>query len=512
MEASVSGGPPRLANPCCFVIFGASGDLTRRLLLPALYNLKMAGLLPDAFAILGVARSSMPTKAFRQEVKESIQSYTKGRPSPAAVDWLLDRSFYMPGDFADPESYKRLAAVIAEIERDQKTEGNRLFYMATPPDAFTVLARHLGEAGLAREEEGRWRRVIIEKPFGTDVASARALNREMQSVFAESQIYRIDHYLGKETVQNIMALRFANGMFEPLWNRDRIDHVQITVAESLTVESRGKFYDATGALRDMVPNHLFQLISLIAMEPPTCFQPNAVRIEKTKVLEALHRYTPAEALCNTVRGQYGPGMIAGRPVRAYREEPDVAPDSVTETYVALRITIDNWRWAGVPFYLRTGKALAARKTEVAVKFKEAPFAMFRDTPVDHVTQNFIVLRIQPDEGVALQFNAKVPGPQLRLDGVRMDFKYKDYFETAPSTGYETLIYDCMIGDATLFQRAEDVETAWQVVQPILDGWRESSAADLEIYAAGSEGPARADELLARDGRRWRAIAPQSNVE
>jgi glucose-6-phosphate 1-dehydrogenase len=367
-----------------------------------------------------------------------------------------------------------------------------------------VIVRRLAEAGLMRAD-GPWRRVVVEKPFGTDLASAQALNRDLLAMVEEQQIYRMDHYLGKETVQNIMVLRFANGLFEPLWNRDHVDHVQITVAETVGVEHRGKFYDATGALRDMVPNHLFQLLAFTAMEPPTCFAADAVRTEKVKVLDAVPRLRAEDVARFVARGQYAAGTVAGQPVAAYREAPDVAPGSTAETYVAMRLMIDNWRWAGVPFYLRTGKALAARKTEIAVKFKQAPHSLFRDTPVDRLGQNFLVLRIQPNEGVALQFNAKVPGPKILIDGVRMDFKYKDYFDSAPSTGYETLLYDCMMGDATLFQRADNVEAGWRVVQPITDAWRAAGPRDLELYQAGSEGPNAADDLIAQDCRRWRTI-------
>jgi glucose-6-phosphate 1-dehydrogenase len=347
--------------------------------------------------------------------------------------------------------------------------------------------------------------VIIEKPFGTDVASARALNQKLLSVLKEDQIYRIDHYLGKETVQNILVVRFANGLFEPIWNRDHIDHMQITVAEKLTVGRRGRFYDTTGALRDMVPNHLFQLLSLVAMEPPSCFEANAVRAEKAELLDAIQVQNEVEALRNSVRAQYTAGTILNEVVEDYRKTKDVKSDSVTETYVALKLMIDNWRWAGVPFYLRTGKALKSQLTEVAIKFKQAPFAMFRDTPVERLAENFLLLGIQPDECISLQFNAKVPGPSVAIAGVGMTFKYEDYFEVAPSTGYETLIYDCMIGDAMLFQRADGIESGWRVVQPFLDAWRNAGAHDLATYRAGSEGPPQADELLARDGRHWRPI-------
>ena len=370
---------------------------------------------------------------------------------------------------------------------------------------FVPIGRHLGQSGLAREN-GAWRRVIIEKPFGTDLASAHALNQKLLSVLKEHQIFRIDHYLGKETVQNILVLRFANGLFEPIWNRDHIDHVQLTVAESLTVGRRGNYYDATGALRDMVPNHLIQLLSLIAMEPPSRFAADSVRAEKAQLLEAVQLQNRAEALRNSVRAQYDDGFVENQRVEAYRKTKDVDPHSTTETYVALRLMIDNWRWANVPFYLRTGKALRGKQTEVAIKFKQAPIAMFRDTPIDRLAENFLVIGIQPNECIRLEFNAKTPGPSIAIGGVSMTFRYEDYFEAAPSTGYETLIYDCMVGDAILYPRADGIEAGWRVVQPLLDAWRDAPEERLASYRAGSDGPKEADELLARDGRRWRPIA------
>jgi glucose-6-phosphate 1-dehydrogenase len=499
--------PPRPAGPCAFVIFGAGGDLTKRLLVPALYNLAAARLLPDEFAVIGVARGEMSDETFRARMRDALREFATGQVSPEVVRDLTARFSYMRGDFDDPNTYRSLGDKLSAAERKYRTGGNCLFYLAVPPAVFAPVAEQLGEAGLLREEEGRWRRLVIEKPFGTDLASARELNRRLRGLMTEGQIYRIDHYLGKETVQNIMVLRFANGLFEPLWNRDHIDHVEITVTESLTVENRGKFYDQTGALRDMVPNHLFQLLALTAMEPPTRFDADAVRSEKAKAVEAIRPLTPDDVCHDVVRAQYRAGTIAGRHVPAYREEPGVDPNSMVETYLALRLVIDNWRWAGVPFYLRTGKALAGRRTEIAINFKAAPFALFRRTPVERLAQNLLVLRIQPDEGASLQFNAKTPGPEIYIGGVRMDFKYADYFEAAPSTGYETLIYDCMIGEAMLFQRADNIESGWRVVQPILDAWREGrDCADLTWYAAGSEGPQAADDLLARDGRAWRKIA------
>jgi len=498
--------PPRRADPCAFVIFGASGDLTKRLLVPALYNLAAARLLPDEFAVIGVARADASDDTFRSHMRDALREFATGPVSNEVVRDLTARFSYLRGDFDDPNTYRALSEKLSAAERASHTGGNCLFYLATPPSVFGLVAQQLADAGLLREEEGRWRRLVIEKPFGTDLESARELDRRLLGLMGENQIYRIDHYLGKETVQNIMVLRFANGLFEPLWNRDHIDHVQITVAETLSVENRGKFYDQTGALRDMVPNHLFQLLALTAMEPPAHFEADPVRSEKAKAVQAIRPLTPDDVGANVVRAQYRAGTIGNKRVRAYREEPGVDRNSMTETYVAMRLDIDNWRWAGVPFYLRTGKALAGRRTEIAIRFKAAPFALFRHTPVEHLAQNLLVLRIQPDEGASLQFNAKTPGPEICIGGVRMDFKYADYFEAAPNTGYETLIYDCMIGDATLFQRADNIESGWRVVQPILDAWRDGrDCADLTWYAAGSEGPQAADDLLARDGRAWRKI-------
>ncbi|HKF10732.1 MAG TPA: glucose-6-phosphate dehydrogenase [Xanthobacteraceae bacterium] len=505
MSADAASPSVRPADPCSFVIFGASGDLTRRLLLPALYNLAAGGLLPDAFCVIGVARKDFSNEAFRTHLEKGLREFATREVDARVAERLFSCVTYLQGDFEDPKTYERLRHQLERVEQARPTCGNRLFYIATPPAAFAPIGCQLGRTGLTREENGAWRRVIIEKPFGTDLASARALNQKLLGVLDEHQIYRIDHYLGKETVQNILVLRFANGLFEPIWNRDHIDHVQITVAESQAVGQRGRFYDTTGALRDMVPNHLFQLLSLVAMEPPARFDGSAVRAEKAELLDATQVQSAADALRNSVRAQYQAGYIANNRVEDYRKTPDVDPASVTETYVALKLMIDNWRWAGVPFYLRTGKALRSQLTEVAINFKQAPFAMFRDTPVDRLARNFLVLGIQPDECISLRFNAKVPGPSVVITGVRMTFDYEDYFEAARSTGYETLIYDCMIGDATLFQRADGIEAGWRAVQPFIDAWRNAGAKDLATYKAGSEGPEEAERLLARDGRRWRPI-------
>jgi glucose-6-phosphate 1-dehydrogenase len=492
------------ADPSSFVIFGASGDLTHRLLVPALYNLAADGLLPQAFAIIGVARGEKSDDAFRADLAAALSRFASRKVDAEVAKRLLGCVSYLSGDAEDPATYERLKAALARTERACGV-GNRLFYLATPPAAFAPIGRHLGQSGLIQEENGAWRRLIVEKPFGTDLASAQELNRQLLEVMQEHQIYRIDHYLGKETVQNILVLRFANGLFEPIWNREHIDHVQITVAESIGVGQRGRFYDAVGALRDMVPNHLFQLLSLVAMEPPSRFDAHWVRSEKAQALDAIHVRDEAAALQDSVRAQYAAGQVGDARLEDYRKTPNVRGDSATETYVALKLMIDNWRWAGVPFYLRTGKALKSRRTEVAINFKRAPFAMFRDTPIERLAQNFLVMRIQPEECISLHFNAKVPGPVVSIAGVDMRFEYEDYFDVAPATGYETLVYDCMIGDAILFQRADGVEAGWRAVQPFLDAWRNAGAKGLATYPAGSDGPPEADQLLARDGRRWRPI-------
>ena len=486
------------------VICGAAGDLTKRKLLPALYNLASNHLLPEQFAVVGFANRQWSHDMFRKQLSRDIREQLPGEFQPDLWDWLLRRLYFTRGDLRDPEAYQRLKLVLAEVDAQHGTGSSCLYYLATPPGCFGEIVRQLSAAALAHEGPDRWRRVVIEKPFGDDLQSARALNRELLDFMQERQIYRIDHYLGKDTVQNILVFRFANGIFEPIWNRRYVDHVQITVSEELGVEERGKYYDAAGALRDMVPNHLFQLLALTAMEPPVSFEADAVRDEKAKVLQAISPIANQEVLVRMVRGQYGEGRLAsGEQVLAYRSEPRVAPDSETPTYVALKVLIDNWRWADVPFYLRTGKRLPLRVTEIAIQFKQAPFRLFRDTPVDQLSSNVLVLRIQPAEGIALHFDAKLPAATMKIGGVDMEFCYADYFGKTPSTGYETLLYDCMNGDATLFQRADHVEDAWRIVTPILDVWKALPPREFPNYAAASWGPPEADVLLRRDGRNWR---------
>jgi glucose-6-phosphate 1-dehydrogenase len=492
----------RPGDPCVMVIFGASGDLTRRKLIPALYNLASQKQLSQQFAVVGVGRQPLSTEDVRKKVTEEFKQFATGKINPELWDWFVQRMYYVNGDFDDPQLYERLKQALAKVEKDHSTQGNCFFYMATAPRYFGDIVERLSAVGLMEENE-HWRRVVIEKPFGHDLDTARLLNQQLLKVIGEQQIYRIDHYLGKETVQNILAFRFANGIFEPIWNRRYIDHVQISVAETVGVEKRGGYYDTAGALRDMVPNHIMQLISLTAMEPPISFEANAVRDEQAKILRAIQPFTSEEVLSKTVRGQYGEGVVGGQRVPAYRSEEDVPHDSRTETFVAMKLQIDNWRWAGVPIYLRTGKCLPSRNTHVVIEFRRAPFVLFRETQVEDLMPNQLVLHIQPEEGISLRFAAKTPGPAMRLGQVDMDFNYADYFGATPATGYERLLHDCMIGDATLFQRADMVEAGWSIVSPVMDVWKALPPRNFPNYAAGTWGPKEADDLLERDGRVWR---------
>lgn len=497
--------PPRIADPCVMVIFGSSGDLTKRKLIPALYNLAKAKFLSQDFAVIGFSRNELTTEQFRQQLTEDMKKFATSSVEPDIWNWFLQRIYYLSGEFKDPKAYTKLKDLLSQVSKTHSARGNYFYYLAVAPAFFGEIVRQLGAAELVREENGQWRRVIIEKPFGRDLESAQALNAEIKEVLHEHQIYRIDHYLGKETVQNILVFRFGNGIFEPIWNRRYIDNIQITAAETVGVEQRGGYYETSGALRDMVPNHLFQLVSLTAMEPPSSFQANAVRDEQAKILVAVQPPSPEEVLTKTVRGQYGDGLLGNEPAPAYRSEPNVAPDSTTDTFVAMKLTIDNWRWADVPFYVRTGKRLGKRVTEIAIQFRRVPFVLFRNTPVERLHSNRLVLHLQPEEGITLQFGAKIPGPIMNVGEVTMDFNYEDYFGKTPSTGYERLLYDCMCGDATLFQRADMVEAGWSVITPVLDVWKALPPRSFPNYATGSWGPKEADELLQREGRQWRTI-------
>jgi glucose-6-phosphate 1-dehydrogenase len=496
-------------DPCTIVIFGAGGDMTKRLMVPALYNLARTGVLPQEFAIVGVDLAPGTAADWCNSLHAMLASFVGDDHAEFRIDrideavWqrLAERMTYLQGDITKPELYADITAALDTARMKHATQDNAIFYLAVAGSFFATVVAQLAAAKLTEDAgTGHWRRVVVEKPFGHSLASAQALNRDILCSLREDQIFRIDHFLGKDTVQSIMALRFANGLFEPIWNRDRIDHVQITVAETVGVETRGKFYEATGALRDMVPNHVFTLLAMVTMEPPTGFDAASIRSRKADVFAAMATARPDQS----VRGQYAAGTVRGHPVDAYRHDADVAVGSNVETYVAMELAIDNWRWAGVPFYFRTGKHLSARNTEIAIRFKQAPFAAFRDTPVASLRPNWLVLSIAPDESISLQFEVKRPGPVVDLAAVRMDFQYADWFPKEPNVGYETLIRDVMIGDQTLFMRADMVEQGWRIVQPVLDAW----AADPEgpaNYASGSDGPAAAGALLARSGRDWRPI-------
>jgi glucose-6-phosphate 1-dehydrogenase len=486
-------------EPFGLIIFGASGDLARRKLMPALWSVYAARTLPEPFVILGVARTEMTDGEFRIRTREAVTEFARVQP-PSEHVWerFASSLFYLSGDPKDSALYPRLASRLAELEARRSGPPNRLFYCSTPPSVYGDIVHHLGAAGLARIEGG-WTRVVIEKPFGRDYASARALNEQLAAVFTEDQVYRIDHYLGKETVQNILVFRFANQIFEPLWNRIHVNHVQITVAEDLGVENRGAYYEEAGALRDMVQNHMLQLLCLIAMEPPITFGAGPVRDEKNKVMEAIRPIDPAGVSAFAVRGQYTAGFIHGRPVPGYRQEKGVARDSRTETYAAVKLYVDNWRWAGVPFLMRTGKRLPKRASEIVIRFHRTPHMIFRRSPTG-VEPNLLVIRIQPDEGIALTIAAKTPGPDLKLATVTMDFRYGEMFGVQSPEAYERLLLDAIHGDATLYARGDWVERAWKILTPILDAW--SAAGEPAPYEAGTWGPRDADEFIARDGASW----------
>ena len=497
----------RTPEPNAMVIFGATGDLTRSRLVPALYNLFAERRLPTGFTVIGFARRPWSDEDFRTQMRRACERGCELGLAPGIWESFEESLSYVSSDFENPAGYQRLRELLEELDRRRGTAGNRVYYLATPPEDVPLIARRLGASGLAHPERRHdspagWVRLVVEKPFGEDLQSARALNHLLLEVFREDEIYRIDHYLGKETVQNILVLRFANGIYEPIWNRRYVDHVQITVAEAEGVETRGRFYDHTGALRDILQNHMMQLLSLVAMEPPTTFDADMVRGEKVKVLHSLRLPALHEVPQLTVRGQYGPGFISGEPVPGYREEPGVAPNSTTETYVALKLFVDNWRWADVPFYLRTGKRLTRRLTEIAVQFRRPPLRLFGPAMTEPTEGNVLVLRIQPDEGISLRFAVKQPGLQMEVRPVTMEFLYGTTFGRT-SEAYERLLLDCMLGDSTLFIRSDEVEAAWAYATQILHGWQMEPPSVFPNYEAGTWGPLEAQELIAKDGRRWR---------
>ncbi len=500
--SSSAAKPERKPDPCVVVIFGASGDLTKRKLLPALYHLDQAGLLPEDFAVVGVARRDL-SATFEPDMKDGILKGGGVEGDDPKLDPFMERVQYFATNFDDDAGFEKLKAYLADLDTRFKTKGNRLFYLAVAPEFFADIIARLGKHGMATPVEGSdtWIRVIIEKPFGTDLASARKLNDDVNAVLSENQIFRIDHYLGKETVQNILVFRFANGIFEPVWNRNYIDHVEITAAESIGIEGRGPFYEQAGALRDVLQNHVMEVLSFVAMEPPDSFDAEAVRTEKLKVWRSIEPI-PVE---DTVRGQYGAGTVDGKEVIGYRQEDRVNPESQTETYGAVKLQIENWRWAGVPFYLRAAKRLAKRVTEVTIVFKQPPLHLFKsNSSSENIEPNIISMRIQPDEGIALRFGTKVPGPTTNVAPFNMVFSYADAFGKSSANGYERLLLDAMLGDATLFAHRDGVEATWALFTPILEAWA-STKPDFPNYAAGSWGPEASDKLLERDGREWRKL-------
>ncbi|MBI3820773.1 MAG: glucose-6-phosphate dehydrogenase [Planctomycetes bacterium] len=499
-------GNSHKVDACSIVIFGASGDLTKRKLLPALYNLSLDGFLPSPTSIVGVARKPLPDDDFRAQMKEGIQQFSRRRPAnEAAWNELASRLHYISADFSDAGSYEKLRADLESVEKRNGTPPNRLFYLAIPPEFIAVAISNLTKSGLLARSNGNWSRVIVEKPFGIDLESARQLNRQLQQYATEKQIYRIDHYLGKETVQNLLVFRFANGIFEPIWNQKYVDHVQITVAETVGVEGRAGYFDKAGVTRDIIQNHVLQLLSLVAMEPPVAFDADAVRDEKVKVLRSLRPIRESEVQILTSRAQYAGGASGGKTVPGYLQEPGIPPESTTETYAAIHCAVDNWRWSGVPFFLRSGKRLARRATEIAIQFKAPPHLLFRGPAQARMEPNVLTLRIQPDEGISIKFTSKVPGPAPVLQPVRMDFLYGTSFGVEPPEAYERLLLDAAAGDSTLFTRADEVEAAWSFITPILDTWKSLGIADLDTYGSGTWGPRSADDLIARSGRAWRRV-------
>src|SRR5215471_18441137 len=497
-SGSIYGG---VADPVTVVLFGASGDLAKRKVIPAMFDLAQYKALGERCAIVGFARTPMTADSFRSIAGEAAKTIGEGGPpDPAKWDEFAASLFYVSGDYNDQNAYTELAKRLAELEQQQQLGGNRLYYLSTPPEVYPSIVEQLGRAGLARPSSpNSWVRIIIEKPFGRDLATAKELNKIVLNVFEEKQVYRIDHYLGKDTVQNLLVLRFGNGIFEPLWNRNYVDHVQITAAETLGVERRGGFYETAGALRDMIQSHVLQLTSLTAVEAPASFDATAVRNEKLKVLQSIRPFNLEMVAQSTVRGQYSPGSLNGQPLPGYREEPGVNQASKTETFVSGKLLIDNWRWAGVPFYIRTGKRLAKRSTEIMIQFHAAPHIVFREREVQ---PNRLVLNIQPDEGISISFGAKRPGTEMSIGNVTMDFSYLEGFGESTRSAYATLLNDCVRGDATLFDRGDSVEAAWSLVDPILDVWSAARTATVPQYPAGSWGPRESDLLLERDGRRW----------
>ncbi|HEX8982438.1 MAG TPA: glucose-6-phosphate dehydrogenase [Ktedonobacterales bacterium] len=499
----------RTAQPCTLVIFGATGDLTHRKLLPALYNLAIEIPLPPQFTVVGVARRPFTDEEFRQQALDSINKFSRRRPVNQSVWETFSKGlFYCQTNFDDPAGYQRLGQLLDRLDQERGTQGNRMFYLATPPSFYGDIGGLLSSSGVAKRGassgDSGWARIVVEKPFGHDLASARALNEKLNKGFSERQIYRIDHYLGKETVQNIMVMRFGNGIFEPIWNRRYIDHVQITVAEAIGLEGRADYYEQAGAIRDMVQNHMMQLLTLTAMEPPVTFGADSVRDEKVKVLRAIPPLMESEISTDTVRGQYGPGLVGGEQAPGYREEPGINPNSQTETFVAAKLLIENWRWAGVPFYLRTGKRLTKRVTEVAIQFKRPPYLLFQGAAAQQMQPNVLSMRIQPNEGISLQVSAKVPGQEMRLRTVNMDFLYGSSFGVEPPEAYERLLLDAMLGDSTLFTRIDETELAWTLVDTIVRDWNVTNTS-LSRYEPGTWGPKEADTLIERDGRTWRRL-------